>query len=139
MPNMKQEVRIFSLIISLISGGFIYYQLLTVGFGFLSFYASFFFIISTPISILLQTRSKIRYIHKRLSGFVMWFISITILFSILFVINKLRNISPVIFSTEFYWEQSVNVEFRKDKTFKALNYNIGGGTLTYGITNCSIH
>ena len=130
---MKQGIRIFFLIISLISGGLIYEEQITVGFGILSIYLGVpCFIISSLIAIFITTKSRIKFVHNRLGGFIVWLISITILVCILTLINKMRNMSPVLFSTKFYWEEGVDVEFRKNRTFKALNYHIMGGEISYG-------
>jgi hypothetical protein len=130
---MKQGIRIFFLIISLLSGGLIYHEQVTVGFGILTIYFAVpCFIISSLIAVLITTKSKIKFVHKRLGGLMIWLISITLLICILFAVNKIRNLSPVLFSTKFYWEEGVDVEFRENRTFKALNYHMMGGDITYG-------
>lgn len=56
----------------------------------------------------------------------------TVLISVLAGIYKLHNISPVLISTKFYYEEGLDVEFRKNGTYKALNENILTGELSYG-------
>ena len=96
-----------------------------------SMYLSFFLICSL-IAILITAKSKIKFIHKRLGGFFVWGISITMLICILTALNKMRDLSPVLISTKFYWEEGVDVEFRKNGTFKALNQHMFGGKISYG-------
>lgn len=128
-----QGIRIFFLIVSLISGGLIYHKQITVGFEFLSIYLGVpCFIISSLIAVFISTKTKIKFIHKQLGGFIIWVTSITILICILTSINKLRNLSPVLFRTSIYYEVGLDVEFRKNGTYKALNHHILGGNLTYG-------
>lgn len=127
MNNMKQGIRVFFLTLSLISGGLIYYVLRTVGFGCFTIYVSIFFLICSLIAVLITNKSKIKFIHKRLGGFFMWITLMTILICILTAINKMRNLSPVLISTKFYWEEGVDVEYRKNGTFKALNHHMLGG------------
>lgn len=130
---MKQGIRIFFLIISLLSGGLIYHKQITVGFGILTIYLGVpCFIISSLIAVLITTKSKIKFVHKRLGAFIIWLISITLLICVLFVINKIRNLSPVLFSAKYFWEDGVDVEFRENRTFKALNHDIMSGEITYG-------
>ena len=87
--GMMQGIRIFFLIISLLSGGLIYHEKTTVGFSVLTIYIGVpCFIISSLIAVLITTNSKIKFVHKRLGGFIIWLISITLLICILFVINK---------------------------------------------------
>ena len=130
---MKQGIRIFFLIVSLISGGLIYHEQITIGFGFLSMYLSVpCFIISSLIAVLITTKTKIKFGNKRLGGFIVWLISLALLIFVLTVINKIRNLSPILFSTNFYWEEGVDVEFRENQTFKAFNHHIIGGDITYG-------
>ncbi len=40
--------------------------------------------------------------------------------------------SPVLFSTSFYWEEGVDVEFRENQTFKAFNQHMMGEDISYG-------
>ncbi len=130
---MKQGIRIFFLIISLLCGGLIYHVQITVGFGILTFFFGIpCFIISSLIAVLIPIKSKIKFVNKRLSSLIIWLISMTLLICILFGIDKIRNLSPVLFSTKFYWEEGVYVEFRENRTFKALNYHMLGGDITYG-------
>jgi hypothetical protein len=129
---VKNRVRVFFLVISLLCGGFVFYEKLEGGFGLLSFYLSILFVISSIITILIPTKSKIRYVHKRVSSFLAWATSIALLFGSILITNSLRNSSPVLFSTTFYWEEGVDVEFRRNRTYKALNHNIFGGTTSYG-------
>jgi hypothetical protein len=129
---MKKVIRIFFLILSLISGGLIYSELITVGFGIHLIYVFSIFLICSLIAILITTKSKIKFIHKRLDSFFVWGISITMLICILTALNKMRNLSPVLISTKFYWEEGVDVEFRKNGTFKALNQQMLGGEISYG-------
>jgi len=130
---MKQGIRILFLIISLLSNGLIYHEQITVGFGILTFYVVIpCFIISSFIAVLIPIKSKIKFVNKRFGGFIIWLISMTLLICILFGIDKIRNLSPVLFSTKFYWEEGVDVEFRENRTFKALNHHILGGDITYG-------
>lgn len=130
---MKQGIRKFFLITSLISGGFIFYEHITIGFGIASLYIGFpIFVISSLITIFISTDYESRLYNKRMGGFIMWLSSITILFSILIIINKIRNISPVLFATEFYWEEGVDIQFRKNGTFKAVNHDMLSSDLSYG-------
>lgn len=130
---MMQGIRIFFLIISLLSGGLIYYEKTTVGLSILTIHIGApCFIISSLIAVFITTTSKIKFVHKRLGGFIVWLISISLLICILFAFNKIRNLSPVLFSTKFYREEGMDVEFRENRTFKALNHDIMGGELTYG-------
>lgn len=130
---MKQGIRIFFLIISLLSGGLIYHEQITVGFGILTFYFGIpCFIISSLIAVLIPIKFKIKFVNKRLGSFLIWIILMTLLICILFAIDKIRNLSPVLFSTKFYWEEGVDVEFRENRTFKALNHHMLGGDITYG-------
>jgi hypothetical protein len=130
--DIKQVIRIFFLILSLLSGGLIFNEQITVGFGFLPILGIPFFVISTLVAVLITTKSKIKFVHKQLGGLFVWLISMSILISTLFIVNKIRNMSPVLFSTKFYWEEGVDVEFRKNGTFKALNHHVMGGNLSYG-------
>lgn len=130
---MKQGIRILFLIISLLSGGLIYHEQITVGFGILTFYVGIpCFIISSFIAVLIPIKSKIKFVNKRFGGFIIWLISMTLIICILFGIDKIRNLSPVLFSTKFYWEEGVDIEFRENRTFKAFNHHIMGGDITYG-------
>lgn len=132
---MKQGTRIFFLILSLLSGGFVYYEMITLGYGIgiVSYFIALpCFVVSSLIAILITTKSKIKFIHKRLGGFMVWLILIAILISILTTINKLRNLSPVIVSTTFQWEEELDLEFRKNGTFKALNHDIMRSEISHG-------
>lgn len=129
---MKQPARIFFLFCCILSGGFIFHESTTIGFGFLSLYLSIVFLVSSIFSVTIPSKMKFKYIHKSLSSFFIWLISMTTIIGSLFIVNKINNISPILFSTEFYWEEGLNVEFRKNGTFRALNYHIMGGNVTYG-------
>jgi hypothetical protein len=130
---MRLAARIIFLILSLIFGGLIFQVKIELGFGLLTFYLFIpCFVISSLISVLITTKTKIRFIHKRFSGFFVWSISIISLFLILTVIHSLRNWSPVLISTKFYWEEGVDIEFRENRTYKAVNHDMFGGYLTYG-------
>lgn len=130
---MKQGIRIFFLIVSLLSGALIYHEQITVGFGILTFYLGIpCFIISSLIAVLIPIKSKIKIVNKQLGSFIIWLISMTLVIFILFVIDKIHNLSPVLFSTKFYWEEGVDIEFRENRTFKALNHHMFGGDITYG-------
>lgn len=130
---MKQGIRIFFLLLSLIFGGLIYHEQITIGFGILSIYLGVpCFIISSLIAVLITTKTKIKFVNKRLGGFTVWLTTLTLLIFVLTVINKIRNLSTVLFSTKFYWEEGVDVEFRENQTFKAFNHHMLGGDITYG-------
>jgi hypothetical protein len=129
---MKQGIRLFFLIISLLCGGFVYYQKLTVGLGFFSFWLAVIYIVSSLIAALIQTEKEIKYIHIRLSGLFVWAVSNAMLFTIIFCYYKLRNLSPILFSTKYYWEEGLDVEFRKNGTYKAINSDLFKASLSYG-------
>lgn len=130
---MKQGTRIFFLILSLLSGGFIYLETITVGLGLVTLIIALpCFLVSSLIAILITTKTKINFIHKRLGGFIVWLTSITILIFILTASNKIRNLSPILFSTKFFWEEGLDIEFRKNGTFKALNHDLLSSQISYG-------
>jgi len=129
---MKQFIRIFSLIASMLCVGFIFYEYITIGFGLLSLYLFIFFLISSIVTILIPTNFKFRYIHKCFSSFFIWFLSMIAVLGSLFVVNKAYNFSPVLFSVKYYWEEGVDVEFRRNETFRSLNHHTLGGNISYG-------
>ncbi len=49
-----------------------------------------------------------------------------------YIYNKWSLPSPILFSTEYYWEEGVNIEFRENGTFKAMNFSIMEGSVSYG-------
>ncbi len=130
---MKQGIRIFFLFMSLVSGGYIYHEQITVGYGLISIFIGVpCFIISSLIAVFITTKTKIHFAHKRLGGFIVWITSITILICILTALNKMRNFSPILFSTSIHYEDGLDIEFRKNGTYKALNHNIVASHLKYG-------
>ncbi|MEE9438450.1 MAG: hypothetical protein V3V14_05575 [Saprospiraceae bacterium] len=84
------------------------------------------------IAIFITSESKIKFINKRLGGFIVWLSSIAILILVLTTINKIRNLSPILISSKFYWEEGLDIEFRKNGTYKALNHDMFGGEMSYG-------
>lgn len=69
---MLQGVRILFLIFSLIIGGIMFQDLITIGFPLGTVFAFIFFIICSLIAVLITTKSKIKYIPKRLGGLFVW-------------------------------------------------------------------
>jgi len=129
---MKQIFRKFFLIISLFCGGYIFYEQITVGFDFNSIYTYFFFFISSLFAILIPSRSNIQYVYEYLISTVIWITSIALVFGSISIIQKLQDLSPILFSTKFHFEEGLNIEFRKNGTYKALYYHLLGGDLSYG-------
>jgi hypothetical protein len=41
-------------------------------------------------------------------------------------------LSPIIYSTEYYWEEGIYLEFRENKTFEALNSDMIESEISYG-------
>ncbi len=129
---MKQIIRKFFLITSLLCSVYIFHELITVGFDFNSIYTYIIFIISSLLAILIPSKSKIQYVYEYFSSTAIWITSIAIVFGSISIIQKLRDLSPILFSTTFYNDIGVDVEFRRNGTYKALNYHLLGGNLTYG-------
>lgn len=129
---MKQGIRLFFLITGLLCGGIVFYAKLTVGLGIFSLWLAVIYIISSLIAALIQSETEIKYIPNRLSGLFVWAVSNAILFIIIFCLYKLRNFSPILFSTKYYWEEGLDVEFRKNGTYKAINSDLFKACHSYG-------
>lgn len=129
---MNQYIRVLFLIGSMICGGYMFHKYFTVGFDISLVYASVIFLISSVIAILLPTQFKRENVLKRSSSFLIWFFSMTAVIGTLFFIEKVRNLSPVLFSTSYYWEEGIDVAYRKNSTYRALNSHIFGEDVSYG-------
>lgn len=130
---MNEIYRVTFLVLCLISGGFYYYESITVGIGLISqFFALPCFVICSLIVICIPAKSKIKFLPRFLNGLLFWLPSISILFLILKFSVVIRDLSPILVSAKYYWEEGVDVEFRKDRTYKAFNNHMIGGIITYG-------
>ncbi len=130
---MKPYIRIFFLLLSVLSGGFAFYDYISLGFiEITSIFLFVIFLFSSAITILIPANIKLRFLHKPLNSFKIWIIVMIFTFVIVYVIDKLQNLSPILFSTSFYWEEGVDVDFRKNGTFRAFNQHLLGGGISYG-------
>lgn len=130
---MKQKIRIFFLILSLLLGGLVFQESISGEFNLLTYFVAIpCFIISSSIAVLITPKSKIRFIPKSLSSLIIWLTLISILIGVLTLINRSRNLSPIIFSTKFYWEEGVDFEFRENFTFKSINHDMMSSDISYG-------
>lgn len=116
----------------MLSGGFVFYEYIATGIGILSIYLSKVFLLSSIIAIIIPAKTKIKCVHKNFTSLLIWIILMTATIGILFILNKIQNRSPTLFATEFYWEEGIDVTFRKNGTYRALNHYIFGGEITYG-------
>lgn len=130
---MKRYIRIFFLLLSVLSGCFAFYDYISLGFiEITSIFLFVIFLFSSAITILIPANIKLRFLHKPLNSFKMWIIVMIFTFVIVYVIDKVQNLSPILFSTSFYWEEGVDVDFRKNGTFRAFNQHLLGGGISYG-------
>lgn len=130
---MKQGIKLFFLIVSILSWGFICQEVITVGCSIAVIYLGMpCFIISSFIAILIPVKTEIKFYDTRLGGFAIWLSSIVVLIVILTAVDMFRNRSPILFSTKFYWEEGLDIEFREDGTFKAFNHDIMSTEVSYG-------
>ncbi|MFK8054846.1 MAG: hypothetical protein AB8F78_01900 [Saprospiraceae bacterium] len=90
------------------------------------------FIDSSILAIVIPSERKFGKIHKYLSSLVYWIGAMGLSCAAIFTYNTLRNLSPVIYAVEFYWDVGIDMEFRENGTFKVLNSNMGGGFVSYG-------
>ncbi len=130
---MKQGIRIFFLILSLISGGIISYEIISETNSFITLLIALpCFIICSLVAIFITTKTKLKYIPKRLGGFIVWISSLIILTCIIYAHNKIRNLSPVVISTKFFSEEGLDIDFRKNGAFKALSQDMFSAKISYG-------
>ena len=130
---MKRYIRIFFLLLSVLSGGYAFYDYISLGFiGIVTIFLSVIFLFSSAITILIPANIKFSFLNKSLNSFKIWAIVMIFTFGTVYVIDKVENLSPILFSTSFYWEEGVDVDFRKNGTFRAFNQHILGGGISYG-------
>lgn len=132
---MKRFITIFFLLLSMLCGGYAFYEYITIGFGIVSLFLSIIFLFSSAITFLIPANIKFRFLYKPLNSFKIWIIFMTFTFVIVYVIEKVQNLSPILFSTTFYWEEGVDVDFRENGTFRAINLHLLGGGISYGKYN----
>lgn len=125
-------VRIFFLIISLLSSGKIFYDSINTSFGISSIYLCFILIPCTLLCILIPTRIRFKRIPRNLSSFTIWLLCAIFVFGGIFLVHEFRNLSPTIFSTKFYWEEGLDIDFRENGTYKASHNNIMTSRISYG-------
>lgn len=117
----------------MLSGGYAFYDYISIGFiGMVTIFLSVIFLFSSAITIIIPANIKFSFLNKSLNSFKIWIIVMTLTFLIVYVIDKVQNLSPILFSTSFYWEEGVDVDFRKNGTFRAFNQNLLGGGISYG-------
>jgi len=129
---MKRYIRIFFLLLSVLSGGYAFYDYISIGIGIVTIFLSVIFLVSSVITILIPANVKFSFLNKSLNSFKIWIIVMILTFVIVYVIDKVQNLSPILFSTSFYWEEGVDVDFRKNGTFRAINWGLLTGALSYG-------
>lgn len=128
----KSVFRIIALVLSIMCSGFIFGEYITTGLGILSFYVFPVFVVSSIFFIVIPSSKKFKYLHNRLSSFVIW-IGYSILgFCLIFINQKSRDISPIKYAVEFFWEEGIYIEFRENGTFKAINEDMLSAKLSYG-------
>lgn len=118
--------------ISVLLGSFLFYETITVGPSFLSIIILPTFIIVTLVAVFIPTGIKINYIHRRLTSFVIWLGLLSISLFIISISNKINNLSPILFRTDFYYDDGIRIYFRKNNTFRAVNSGLAGGYVSYG-------
>ncbi len=129
---MSAFSRITALIVSIFFCGFLFYEYITIGNGLLSFIMFIALLVFSAFAILIPTKTKIRYVHKYFTSFLIWLFSMGATMAIVFTYEKVRNLSPILFSTTYYYDAGVDIDFRKNRTFRAVNLDMVGGSVTYG-------
>ena len=90
------------------------------------------FILLSIFAILIPSYFRVIFVSSYLSNLIRWFVGLVIVFSLILIYNFFRNISPVIYSVHFFWEEGVDIEFRENNTFKARNSDMFSSSISYG-------
>lgn len=131
---MKTFFRVLFTVLSAFSFGLIY-LFGTVG-GLMTFiWIPFLFLtglVLSLIALLIPFTIKFKNIDKAFSGVEIWLISFLSSILIIFIYYQWRNSSPVIFKGEYFNEEGIDITFRENGTFKAVDYNMFTGAVSYG-------
>jgi len=73
------------------------------------------------ISISIPTSTQLKYVSKKFTPLAIWFITLVFSCISFYLYDLFNNLSPVVYSSEYYWEEGIYLDFRENMTFKAIN------------------
>lgn len=129
---MQEPARIIPLSVGMLTGGYIFFDYITLGISFSSLFLFILFVISSLIAIFFPVSIKVQYVQKKLNGLLTWMAFMLLMMASLIGYDKSRNWSPVLFSTHFSWGNGVHLTFRENGTFRAQEKWMLGGREVYG-------
>ena len=118
--------------LSTLIGGFIFYQLITVGIGFEIILFGPLFITFSFIAFIIPVPFKVFDNTKRYRGIALWITLLSLTIPTLLAYEFLRNLSHEVLVAEFHWDDGIELHLRKNGSYKAINYGVAHAYQHYG-------
>ncbi len=120
------------LIGSLLCGGLVFYDYVNEIIDLNTMMVGPIFVVLSIFTILIPPYYKVIYANRFLSNLIRWFVGLACVLSLIFIYNFTRNISPVVYSVKFLWEEEIDIEFRENNTFRTCNSDMFSSSVSYG-------
>ncbi len=132
MKYLKVILAALSSLMSVVTGGFLFYQHITFGIGIELYFFGCIFILSSVVCFVLPLDYKLFELPKYSKGFVIWLmIMLTTIFT-LWTYDFVKNLSKDVFVAKFYYDCGIELRLRENGTYKAINENWMSGFVSYG-------
>jgi hypothetical protein len=137
MNNSKSRINHWNLIRVIVSALF-FYSGSKLFYGYITDTLGFGIILQIPLAITsffgalyIPSKTKYDYPDEIVSNYVQIVIGLMLLLPSIWLVDHLRNISPIKYACEYYNEDDLSIEFRENMTFKAIEEGMGSD-ISYG-------
>lgn len=108
------------------------FQYFTVGLGLEYVFMIPLIFVSGLLSAFLPALIRLPVIATALQGLATWFILMAIGIGMVYAYVYIRDQPETILRASFYMESGLDIEFRANGTYKAINNGMGGASAHYG-------
>lgn len=130
--NISNLIRLLFLGVCLFGLGRMFYKIITQTTGLEMVMYKPLTIMSALLALFIPSRTFTEYTSEVFSSLIQLFLGSIVCIVLVYMLVKFQNNSPTRFIGAYSSKEGVKLEFRENNTFKAINSNMVGNSISFG-------